>query len=182
MHNRRLSPGIESLITLLFVSYHLFVHSRLQWRYIFIIALDMLCTFKSELLIHISLIPPKFSGYLYSKFSFGEVYNWASCQNFRFKVTHEQSLKMWLWPYIQPNTSRNEYLEYGYPHYNALMNLFAIKSLLHLKSELCKLHKAACHSTKCGVINDIKIFVTVYCRIYCPKFLALSYQTSLYII
>ena len=165
MHYRRLSPGIESLITLLFVSYHLFVHSRLQWRYIFIIALDMLCNFKAELLITHSLIPRKFSEYLYSKFSFGEVYHWVSCQKFSFKVTHEQSLKMWLWPY-------------GYHHNNALLHLFAIKHLLHLKSELCKPHKDACHSTKCDVINDIKLFVRVFCRIYCHKYLALSRYIS----
>ena len=41
-------------------------------------------------------------------------------------------------------------------------------------------HKAACHLTKCDVINDVKLFPTVYHRIYCRKFLTLSNQTSRY--
>ena len=27
------------------------------------------------------------------------------------------------------------------------------------------MHKAACHPTKCDIINDIKLFLTVYCKI-----------------
>ena len=30
--------------------------------------------------------------------------------------------------------------------------------------------KAARHPTICDVINDVKLFPTVYCRIYCRKF------------
>ena len=41
-----------------------------------------------------------------------------------------------------------------------------------------KAHKGVRHPTKCGVINDIKLFPTVYRRIYCLKFLTLSNQTS----
>ena len=41
-----------------------------------------------------------------------------------------------------------------------------------------KLHKASSHQTKCDVINDIKLFPTVYHRIYCLKFFMLSNQTS----
>ena len=33
--------------------------------------------------------------------------------------------------------------------------------------------------TKCDVINDVKLFPTVYRRIYCHKFLTLSNQKSL---
>ena len=33
---------------------------------------------------------------------------------------------------------------------------------------------------KCGVINDVKLFPTVYRTIYCHKFLTLSNQTSRY--
>ena len=43
-----------------------------------------------------------------------------------------------------------------------------------------KPHKDVCYATKCNIINDVKLFPTVYCRIYCPKLLALSNQTSRY--
>ena len=71
--------------------------------------------------------------------------------------------------YISPN----ENFEYGYPHSNALLQF------CH-KLERCKLQKAACHVTKCDVINDFKIFPTVYRRKYWNscKFLTLSNQTS----
>ena len=42
------------------------------------------------------------------------------------------------------------------------------------------LHKAAQHKLKSDVINDIKLFLTIYCRIYCRKFFMLSNQTPLY--
>ena len=41
-------------------------------------------------------------------------------------------------------------------------------------------HKARCHLTKCDVINDVKLFPTVYHRIYCRKFLTLTNQTLRY--
>ena len=72
--------------------------------------------------------------------------------------------------YIRRYTSPNENFEYGYPHSNAL-----------LKKEHCKPDKATCRQTKCDVINDVKLFLTVYHRIYCRKFLTLSNQTSRYI-
>ena len=59
--------------------------------------------------------------------------------------------------YIRQYTSPNENFEYGYPNSNALL-------------WFCKPHKAAHHPTKCEVINDVKLFPTVYCRIYCRKF------------
>ena len=49
-----------------------------------------------------------------------------------------------------------------------------------LKLKRCKPDKAACHPTKYDVINDVKLFPTVYCRIYCRKMLMLSNQTSPY--
>ena len=52
--------------------------------------------------------------------------------------------------------------EYGYPHFNALLQF-------RLKLERCKPHNAACHPTKCDVINDVKIFPAVYLRISCRK-------------
>ena len=74
--------------------------------------------------------------------------------------------------YIRRNTSPNENFEYGYPHSNAPLQF-------ELKLERCKPHKAARHPTKCNVINDVKLFPTVYRRIlYCRKFLTLSNQTS----
>ena len=65
--------------------------------------------------------------------------------------------------YIRQYTSPNENIEYGNPHSNALLQF-------EVKSERCKPHKAARHPTKCDVINDVKLFRTVYRRIYCRKF------------
>ena len=61
--------------------------------------------------------------------------------------------------------------EYGYPHSNAIL-----QSLFKL--EHCKLYKAAHHPGICDIINDIKLFQTVYRRKYGRKFLTLSNQTS----
>ena len=49
-----------------------------------------------------------------------------------------------------------------------------------LKKEHCKPHEATRHPTKCVVINDIKLFLTVYQRIYCCRYLTLSKQMSRY--
>ena len=75
--------------------------------------------------------------------------------------------------YIRRYTSPNENFEYGYPHSNALLQF-------ELKFERCKPHKAARHPTKCDVINDVKLFPTVYRRIHCRKYLTLSNQTPCY--
>ena len=75
--------------------------------------------------------------------------------------------------YIRQYTSPNENFEYGYPHSNALLQF-------DFKLERCKPHKAARHPTKDDVIDDVKLFPTVYRRIYCRKFLTLSNQTSRY--
>ena len=72
--------------------------------------------------------------------------------------------------YIRRYTSPNDNFEYGYPHSNVLLPS-------RLKLERCKPHKGVCHPTKCDVINDVKLFPTVYHRICCPKFLTLSNQT-----
>ena len=69
--------------------------------------------------------------------------------------------------YVQRYTSPNENIEYGYPHSNALLQFY-------LNFERYMPHKAASHLMKCDVINDIKLFPTVYGRIYCRKFLTLS--------
>ena len=75
--------------------------------------------------------------------------------------------------YIGQYTSPNVYFEYGYPHSNALLQF-------RLKLQRYKPHKAACHPTKCDIINDHKLFPTVYHRMYCRKFLTLSNQMSPY--
>ena len=41
---------------------------------------------------------------------------------------------------------------------------------------------SARRQTKCDVINEVKLFLTVYSRIYCRKFLRLFNQTSRYTI
>ena len=58
---------------------------------------------------------------------------------------------------------QNENFEYGYPHSNALLQFY-------LNFERYMPHKAACHLTKCNVINDVKLFPTVYPRNYCRNF------------
>ena len=73
--------------------------------------------------------------------------------------------------YIQRYTSPNENFEYGYPHSNALLQF-------RLKFERCKPCNTAHKPTKYDVINDVKLFPAVYCRIYCRKFLKLSNQKS----
>ena len=75
--------------------------------------------------------------------------------------------------YIQRYTSPNENFEYGYPHSNALLQF-------DLKLEWCRPHKATCHPRKGDVIDDVKLFPTVYSRIYSRKILTLSNQTSGY--
>ena len=76
-------------------------------------------------------------------------------------------------PYIRRYTSGNEHFEYDYPHSNALLGF-------RFELERCKPHKDARHPTKCGVINDFKLFPTVYRRIDCCKFLTFSNQMSRY--
>ena len=75
--------------------------------------------------------------------------------------------------YIRRYTSPNKFFEYGYPHSNALLQF-------RLKLESCKPQNVARHLTKCDVINDVKLFPTVYHRIYCRKFLTLSNQAPRY--
>ena len=57
--------------------------------------------------------------------------------------------------YVRRYTSTNENFEYGYPHFNAFLQVL-------LKLERCKPHKTARQPTICDVINDVKLFLTVY--------------------
>ena len=49
-----------------------------------------------------------------------------------------------------------------------------------LKLEHCRSPKATRHPTLCNIINDVKLFPTVYRRIYCSKFMMLSNQKLCY--
>ena len=62
-----------------------------------------------------------------------------------------------------------------YPNSNALLQS-------RLKLEGCKPHKAVRHPTKCDVNNDVKLFPTVYRRVYSRNLMKLSNQTSRYTI
>ena len=108
-------------------------------------------------------------GLLYSKFSFWEVYRWMCGRKFSFTATLSEAIKHDFWPYIWQYTSTNESFEYGYPHFIALLQF-------RRKMERFKLHIATRCLMKCDIINDVKLFPTVYCRIYCHKFLTLSNQ------
>ena len=55
-----------------------------------------------------------------------------------------------------------------------------IPILMRFCSFVSEPHKAARHQTKGDVTDDVKLFPTVYRRIYCRKFLTLSNQTSRY--
>ena len=59
--------------------------------------------------------------------------------------------------------------KYGYPHSKCT-------SAVSSQIEPCKSNKAARHPMKCDVINDIKLFPSVYHRIYGRKLLTLSSQ------
>ena len=58
-----------------------------------------------------------------------------------------------------------------------LMGFYSLTSNWSVASCI-KPHKCVGHQMKCDIINDVKLFLTVYCRIYCRKFLTLSNQTS----
>ena len=66
------------------------------------------------------------------------------------------------------------------PKIKILNMVIPIQMHFFFKLELCTPLKTARHPTKCDVINDVKLFPTVYRRIYCRKFLTLSNQTSRY--
>ena len=76
-------------------------------------------------------------------------------------------------PYIRQYTSPNENFEHGFLHFDALLNI-------RLKLDCYEPHKASCHPTKCDVINDVKLFPTVYHRIFYRKYMTLSNQMLRY--
>ena len=60
-----------------------------------------------------------------------------------------------------------------------LMRFYSLVSNWSVASHI-KPYKGVRRPTKCDVINDVKLFLTVYRRIYCRKFLMLSNQTPRY--
>ena len=70
-----------------------------------------------------------------------------------FKISRG-AIKRDFWTCIRRYTSPNENFEYGYPHSNVLLQF-------GLKLERYKDDKGARHPTKCGVINDVKLYLTV---------------------
>ena len=60
------------------------------------------------------------------------------------------------------------------PFYRLVSNWSVASRITH------KPDKEVCHPKKCDIINEVKLFLTVYRRIYCRKFLTLSNQASLY--
>ena len=106
-------------------------------------------------------------------FHLGRYIVWYTVRNLVIPRRASGAIKRDFPTYIQRYTSPNENFEYGYPHSNAYFHF-------DLKLERCKPHTAACHPSKGDVIDDVKLFPTVYHRIYCRKFLTLSNQTSRY--
>ena len=58
----------------------------------------------------------KIRGFLYSKFSFGEVYRRIYGRNLDLRWRVSKAVKRDIQTYIQWHTSPNENFEYGYPH------------------------------------------------------------------
>ena len=67
--------------------------------------------------------------------------------------------------FIRQHTSPNENLNTVIP---------ILMHFCNFVTKRCNTHNAARHPMKCDIINDIKLFPTVYGRIYCRKFLTLS--------
>ena len=89
------------------------------------------------------------------KISFGELYRQISVGNLVLRRRASGAIKRDFETYIRRCTSQKDNFEYDYYHSNAFLQFY-------LELELCKPHKAACHSTKCDVIYDVKQFRTVY--------------------
>ena len=62
---------------------------------------------------------------------------------------------------------------YQPPHQIKILNMV-------ISLECCKPHKVTCYPKKCDINNNVKLFLTVYHRIYCGKFLMLFNQMSHY--
>ena len=60
--------------------------------------------------------------------------------------------------YIRRYTSPSENFEFGYPHSNALLQ----SRLKWERYNRIKPYKGVRHPAKCNVINDVKLFPTVY--------------------
>ena len=60
---------------------------------------------------------------------------------------------------IIPQSPRIEHFEYGYPHSNALLHFYTVKSFGLSQIRACKPHKTANHPTKCDMINVVKQYI-----------------------
>ena len=69
-------------------------------------------------------------------------------------------------------TSPTENFEFGYSHSNALLQFCR-------KLERCRAHNDARHPMKCGVINDVNLFPTVYRSKYCRNFYVIQSEVAL---
>ena len=101
--------------------------------------------------------------------------------NFVLRRRASLAVKRNFWPYNRRYTSPNENFEYGYPHSNALFNIYSSKAQHFAPnwSFVSNVKQLRQPST-----NDVTYDIgapTVYSRIYWCKFLTLSNQTSRYI-
>ena len=70
----------------------------------------------------------------------------------------------------------SDFIPYNLPPQMKLLNM-VIHILMYFCSFVSNWGEAAHYPTKCDIINDVKVFQTVYSRLYCCKFLTLSNQT-----
>ena len=84
-------------------------------------------------------------------------------------------------PYNRRYTSPNEHFEYGYPHSNALFNIYSSKAQHFAPNwSFVRNVKQLCHPITSDVTYDVGA-PTVYRTIYWCKFLTLSNQMLCYI-
>ena len=101
--------------------------------------------------------------------------------NFVLRRRVSGSVKRNFRPYNQWYTSPNEHFEYGYPHSNALFNIYSTKSQYFAPNwSFVSNVKQLRQQITSDVTYDVGA-QTVYRRIYWRKFLTLSNQTSRYI-
>ena len=101
--------------------------------------------------------------------------------NFVLRQRVSGAIKHNFWPYNRWYTSPNEHFEYGYPHSNALFNIYSSKAQ-HFPPNWSFVSNIK--QLRQPITSDVTYDVgaqTVYRRIYWRKFLTLSSQTSSYI-
>ena len=113
-------------------------------------------------------------------FSFGEVYPRIYRYIVRYTVGKlvlrrraSNAVKRDFRTYILRYTVPNEKFEFCYPHSNARLQF-------RLKLKRCKPHKTARHPMICDVTNDVKLYPTVYHRIYFRKYSDIALQKQVH--